>query len=254
MNTSVYNLNLASPKTDRFDKTAVTSTKTVIKTSDSSINSVSSEKMLVRSQNVDSFSYSEPSSQIGIYTATSSNEIAPTSVSSGIDLYNKLSGKTVSVSYTNGSQNNLVTISLSQNEMNALYGMSLNAGVDPTMVLAIMAHESGFNRNATSSTGACGLMQVQSEYYKANLTRYSNIYTIAKTCAGIGDDIKDDPYNVYGNMAAGISALKYWKELYGESNMIKAYAQGYKGSGWSVYANNADTEIRSVKSQIDAML
>lgn len=204
---------------------------------------------------VDTFSYSESKTQSGIYSIKPTSDVLSTSsVSSGEDLYNKVNGKTVLVSYTNGSQNNRVTINLTQNEMNALYGMCKTAGVECSTVLAIMAHESGFNKNATSSTGACGLMQIQSEYYEENLTRYNDIYTIARIAANIGDAILDDPYNVYGNMAAGISALKYWSNLYGETDMIKAYAQGFKGSGWSTYATNADNEIRAVKSQIDAML
>lgn len=254
MNISINNAASAYQKTGRYSEFDVVSTENISKTIDSSQNKPNNESNFSKPQNVDTFSYTDTNPQSGVYTNKSANGSLVKSSSPGIDLYDKLNGKTVSVSYTNGSQNNIVTINLSKNEMNALYGMATTAGIEPSMVLAIMAHESGFNKNATSSTGACGLMQVQAEYYEANLTRYSDIYNIAKTCAGIGDNIKNDPYNVYGNMAAGISALKFWKNQYGESDMLKAYAQGNKGSGWSTYAINADSEIRSVKSQIDAML
>lgn len=254
MSVSINNSAFTYQKTGRYSELDVVSTENISQFTNVSKNKTYNESTLFKSQNIDTFSYADTNVNSGVYTDKLSNGSLMKSSSPGIDLYNKLNGKTVSVSYTNGSQNNTVTINLSKNEMNALYGMATTAGVEPSMVLAIIAHESGFNENATSSTGACGLMQVQSEYYEANLTRYSDIYNIAKTCSGIGDDIKDDPYNVYGNIAAGISALKYWKNQYGESDMLKAYAQGYKGSKWSDYAVNADSEIRAIKAQIDAML
>lgn len=233
---------------------ASSQTNTISSKSNVQNNSVVNNSELLNS---DSFQLSEKSNaDIGIYSPYSfaTNAVnSSRSASSGTDLYNKLNGKTVSVSY-GGTQDSQVTISLSKREMMALYSMCQKADVEPSMVLAIMAHESQFDEDATSSAGAAGLMQVMPEYYEANLTRYSDIYSVAKNYAGIGDDIKDDPYNVYGNMAAGISMLKYWKNYYSESDMIKAYAQGYKGSGWSSYSIACDNQIRDVKSQIDAML
>ncbi len=170
------------------------------------------------------------------------------------NLYTKLHGKTLIVSFTGGSQDNEVTISLSCSEFNAMYDMCTEADVKPSMVVAIMAHESGFNPDAYNSSGASGLMQILDIYYYDNLTRYSSIYDIAVDYAGGSSYVDDDAFNPYGNMAAGISALKYWKGVYGEADMIKAYAQGAKGNKWKDETIVIDNDIRDIMAQVEDLL
>ena len=170
----------------------------------------------------------------------------------GTDLYDKLDGEIVNVSYINGSKNNKVEIDLTRNQFNALAEMCDEAGIEPSAVLAIMAHESGFNPDASNSAGAKGLMQIIDKYYTYDLNLNKSVYNIAKKYGG--DDIDNNPLNPYGNMAAGINVLKLRKDQYGEDEMFKGYAQGSKGSGWSEWAENCDSEFRDIKAQIDDML
>ncbi len=47
-------------------------------------------------------------------------------------------------------------------------------GIDPNRVKALIMNESGFNPNAVSSTSDYGLMQLNSRYFKGNLTDIDN--------------------------------------------------------------------------------
>ena len=47
-------------------------------------------------------------------------------------------------------------------------------GIDPNRVKALIMNESGFNPNAVSKTSDYGLMQLNSRYYKGNLTDVDN--------------------------------------------------------------------------------
>lgn len=167
----------------------------------------------------------------------------------GQALHDRFQGKTVNVSYTTGSKDNKVTINLTDSQYNCLAEICDEVGIDATYALAIMAHESGFNPDASSGI-ASGLMQVHEKYYQANLTRYDKVYNIAKSYS---NNVDNNPKDPYGNMAAGMSLLKYWKNTYGETDMLKAYAQGNKGNGWSNSAINADNEFRDIKAQLDKM-
>lgn len=168
-------------------------------------------------------------------------------------MYDTYNGKTVDVVRANGNVAFSSTVDLSLNEFKAMAEMCNNTGIDPKMVLAIMAHESNFQSDAyNSSSGASGYMQVLEKYYSANLTANSSLLSIAKNYSGLSESaLKNDALNPYGNMAAGINALSTWKNQYGETDMLKAYATGNKpASGWSQWAKDMDWEFRNIMSQL----
>lgn len=81
-------------------------------------------------------------------------------------------------------------------------------GVDPALVKAIIANESGFNANATSKTGAQGLMQLEPE-----------------TAAGLGVDNAYDPSQ---NISGGTRYIRSLLErFHGDLRLaIAAYNAG----------------------------
>ena len=76
-------------------------------------------------------------------------------------------------------------------------------GVDPDLIRAVMANESGFNANATSSAGAQGLMQLMPE-----------------TAASLG---VTDAYNPEQNVWGGTRYLRSMLDRFG-GNVTKAVA------------------------------
>ena len=176
---------------------------------------------------------------------------------SDIYLYNKLNGKTLNVSNDNFQTIEEVKINLSLSQFCALTEMCEEAGIEKSSALAVIAHESRFqadqvNPKNTPYGHAMGLMQVCEDVYDDNLHRYDGIYNIAKSYAGNNSDIDDNALNPYGNMAAGISSLKFWKDELGEANMFKGQAAGYNTG--SNFAINCDREFRAIKEQIDNII
>lgn len=69
--------------------------------------------------------------------------------------------------------------------------------LDPTMLLALMRVESGFNKRALSSAGAVGLMQVMPKYHQKAIGK-RNAY-LEDVSIDVGSKILKDCYRKYRN-------------------------------------------------------
>lgn len=80
--------------------------------------------------------------------------------------------------------------------LTAVKNYSNKLGVDASLVLAVIKTESGFDRNATSSKGAKGLMQLKQE-------------TAEYIAKKIGYELEVDLYNAETNIYLGVNYIKY---------------------------------------------
>ena len=80
--------------------------------------------------------------------------------------------------------------------LTAVKNYSSELGVDVSLVLAVMKTESGFDRHATSTKGAKGLMQLKQDTAEF----------IAKK---IGYELEIDLYNAETNIYLGVNYIKY---------------------------------------------
>ena len=91
---------------------------------------------------------------------------------------------------------------------------SNKAGVDVSLVLAVMKTESGFDKNATSIKGAKGLMQLKQETAEF----------IAKK---IGYELEVDLYNAETNIYLGVNYIKYLSKKFSAlEKVLWAYNAG----------------------------
>ena len=96
---------------------------------------------------------------------------------------------------------------------------SSTCNLQPSLVAAVICAESRFNPKATSSAGACGLMQL-----------LPNTYSWIAEELGLNEDI----YNVDNNIAAGCYYLRYLLDKYGNLVYCLACYNAGEGivSGW----------------------
>ena len=92
--------------------------------------------------------------------------------------------------------------------------------IEPALVSAIIFSESGFNKNAKSAKGACGLMQI-----------------MPQTAAWISGEIGNENYNLFDakiNIEFGCFYVNYLKQKFdSEIELLCAYNAGEtKARGW----------------------
>lgn len=104
-----------------------------------------------------------------------------------------------------------------------------NAGVDPSLALAVAQQESGFNPNAVSSAGATGLFQL-----------------MPSTAASLGVNPSDPTQNIQG----GIQYLAQLLQQYGGdiSNALWAYNAGPGNQAKGVLPAETASYIPAVES------
>lgn len=103
-------------------------------------------------------------------------------------------------------------------------------GLDPVLLLAMIAVESGFNQRAVSTAGAKGLMQIIPEFHPDKFDRPEAVF---------------DPEH---NVAAGARILKEYLLKHGD---IEAALQRYAGASADpqlLYANRIYDEIERIKA------
>lgn len=82
--------------------------------------------------------------------------------------------------------------------------------IDPTLLLGLIEHESGFNKNAQSKANAKGLMQVVPRWHQDKIQKVvkkngGNIHTI-KNNIHVGTQILKNEMNKYNNIRRALQA------------------------------------------------
>ena len=134
------------------------------------------------------------------------------------------------------------TVPLSPEFQKYVHDVSVEYGVDFTLVLAVMAQESRFDSSAVSQTGDVGLMQING----INHPRLS---------AALGITDFSDPYQ---NVRAGVYMLRELTQRYyepsrvlmayhmGETAAASAWSQGIYETGYTRSVLRHQREIRAV--------
>lgn len=95
--------------------------------------------------------------------------------------------------------------------------------LEPSLIYAVIRTESGFDANAHSDAGACGIMQVMPSSFEwlQQIRNCEGTYT------------EDDLYNPEICIDYGSYLLKYFLDYYGtETSAIAAYNAGFVVSEW----------------------
>tara|TARA_R100001509_G_scaffold165380_1_gene146736 strand:+ start:573 stop:1082 length:510 start_codon:yes stop_codon:yes gene_type:complete len=126
---------------------------------------------------------------------------------------------------------------------NQIVDQSIENGIDPTLTVALIYIESGWDKDAVSHAGACGLSQVIPKYTGSKLTK-----TKRYTC----EQLK----NPKNSISAGIKTLRYWVHEYGKGRVrvgLCGYSSGFrcKGKGKLKRGYRYAKKVLKVKSKID---
>ena len=175
-----------------------------------------------------------------------------TEVSSGkqytIDDIKKLNGCSVYVVNDGQEESGRnVKVKIDNNLAEVIMATSNEFEIDPTLIIAVMAHESGFDPNASSGR-ASGIMQVHNDFFIANSTPNKDLII---SLGGDYKDINDEAANVvaWGN------SYDFWVQQYGQTDeSLMALRQGFREDGWSIGAQDNAKEFLDIKDQLDKMI
>ena len=174
-----------------------------------------------------------------------------TEVSSGmtytIDDILNLNGKTVSVVNDGNDQGEIFTIDIDKDLAEIIMTTSNEFSIDPTLIISVMIHESRFDLDASSGK-ATGLMQITPtnfDYYSENNKK------LIESLGGNPSDICDEAANIVSWGAL----YDAYRNIYGDTeDALKALRQGYKGNGWSTYAEKNAKEFMATKNELDNLI
>lgn len=124
-----------------------------------------------------------------------------------------------------------VSAAATQDLVGAAYRAAELTNLDPLLILAVVAVESGFNPIAESSYGAKGLMQVVPRYHEERLAFHGGAETVLdpQTNIRVGAEILSDYIRRTGSLEAGLqmyagaaddSAAQYARKVLAEKRLL----------------------------------
>lgn len=137
-----------------------------------------------------------------------------------------------------------VTVQVNDELANIIIIASEEFDIDPTLIVAVMAHESRFDSNATSGA-ASGIMQMNNTYFPYYAENNKRLI------AELGGDYTDITDNA-ANVIAWGDSYSDWVDIYGDTmDSLKALRQGYKGARWTTGACQNAEEFMEIKRQLE---
>ena len=133
------------------------------------------------------------------------------------------------------------------------YELGLQTRLDPTLILAVMAIESGFNPFAQSSVGAQGLMQVMTQVHSDKYQRFGGRFAAFDPLANlrVGVKVLQDCIRVAGSIEGGLKSYVgasnneddggYTAKVMSEHAKLKLVAQGRKVPVFTLPVNSPAT-------------